>query len=126
MLFTGSGPLVILTSHSTVTESALLAELAAKGITKVIAHELSVDIARERYGGHFSVFVNDLRQTDGPRVLDYSGRRAFEQFRLDELGPPLPVSPVCSFTDGPDTARSCFSLRDAVLGRVILLAIEVR
>ena len=44
MLFTGSSPLVILTSHPTVTDSALLGKLAAKGITKFIAHELSVDI----------------------------------------------------------------------------------
>ena len=32
MLFTGSGPLVILTSHESLTSPALLDKLAAKGI----------------------------------------------------------------------------------------------
>lgn len=89
MLFTGSSPLVILTSHPTVTDSALLGKLAAKGITKFIAHELSVDMARERYGGHFTIVVNDLHETDDLRILDYNGQRAFDLFRLDELGPPI-------------------------------------
>ena len=53
MLFTGSGPLVILTSHSSVTDPALLEKFSAKGIDKFIAHEIPLAVARERYAGHF-------------------------------------------------------------------------
>jgi hypothetical protein len=50
MLFTGSGPLVILTSHDAVTEPGLLDKFRAKGIDKFVAHEIPLPLARERYG----------------------------------------------------------------------------
>ncbi len=87
MLITGSGPLVILTSHDSVTESALLEKLRAKGVERFFAHEIPLDLAKERYGGHFQTVLNDLHETDDLRVLDYNGERAFGLFRLDELGP---------------------------------------
>ena len=89
MLFTGSGPLVILTSHSAVTDHALLAKFSAKGIDKFIAYELPLDRARERYGGHFEVVLRDLHEADDLRILDYNGERAFRLFRLAELGSPI-------------------------------------
>lgn len=88
MLFTGGGPIVVLTSHASATDPTLLEKLAAKGINKFIAYEIPVDLARQRYGTHFSVVQGDLRETDDLRVLDYSGDRAFNLFRFDELGPP--------------------------------------
>ena len=88
MLFTGSGPLVILTSHASLEEPLLLMKLAAKGITKFIAHEIPVDLARLRYGGHFEVVLRDLHESDDLRVLDFNGERAFRLFRLADLGPP--------------------------------------
>ena len=89
MLFTGSSPLVILTSHTGVTDPALLEKLNAKGIIKFIAHEIPVKMAKDRYGGHFTVVVNDLHESDDLRVLDYNGERAFNLFKLNELGPPI-------------------------------------
>ena len=88
LLFTGSSPLVILTSHDSMTAPNLLAKLRAKGIEKFIAYEIPVDIAKERYGGHFQVAVNDLHETDDLRVLDYNGERAFRLFKLRELAAP--------------------------------------
>lgn len=87
MLITGSGPLVILTSHDSVTAPAMLEKLRAKGVERFFAHEIPLDLARRRYGGHFQTVLNDLRETDDLRVLDYNGERAFGLFRLDELGP---------------------------------------
>jgi len=89
MLFTGSGPLVVLTSHAAITEPGLLAKFAAKGIDKFIAHELPLGLARERYGGHFEVVLRDLHESDDLRILDYNGERAFRLFRLAELGRPI-------------------------------------
>lgn len=94
MLFTGSGPLVILTSHEAITEPALLEKFAAKGIDKFIAHEIPLDLARQRYGGHFDVVLRDLHQSDDLRVLDYNGERAFRLFRLAELGPAILHEPA--------------------------------
>jgi hypothetical protein len=89
MLFTGSGVLVILTSHESITDRALLDKFRAKGIAKFIAYEIAIDIARERYGGHFNVVLHDLQEADDLRILDYNGERAFRLFRLAELGAPI-------------------------------------
>lgn len=89
MLFTGSGPIVILTSHDSVTDPTLLEKLEAKGIDRFLAYEVPLDLAQKRYGGHFSTVLNDLHETDDLRVLDYNGERAFALFRLDELGSPV-------------------------------------
>jgi len=89
MILTGTGAMVILTSHSSVTEPALLVKLEAKGIEKFIAFEIDLELAKERYGGHFPVIANDLRQSDDLRVLDYNGDRAFRLFAFTELGKPI-------------------------------------
>ena len=89
MLFTGSGPLVILTSHESITDGTLLTKLNAKGIDKFIAYEVPLELARQRYGKHFDVVVQDLHESDDLRVLDYNGDRAFRLFRLHELGPQI-------------------------------------
>ena len=89
MLFAGSGPIVVLTSHASVLDAPLIEKLAGKGIKKFIAYEIPMDLAKKRYGMHFSVVEGDLRETDDLRVLDYNGDRAFNLFRFDELGPPV-------------------------------------
>ena len=40
MLFGGSGPLVILTSHESATDPALIEKLKAKGLEKFIAYQI--------------------------------------------------------------------------------------
>ncbi len=94
MLLTGSGPLVILTSFGSVTDPKLIAKLAAKGIDKFIAYEIPIELARERYDGHFDIVVRDLHQSDDLRVLDYDGNRAFRLFRFRELGEPVIYEPA--------------------------------
>ncbi len=94
MLFTGSGPIVILTSHDSVTAPTLLEKLEAKGIERFLAYELPLDLAKKRYGGHFNTVLNDLHETDDLRVLDYNGERAFGLFALNELGNPVIYDPT--------------------------------
>src|ERR1700741_3743712 len=91
LLFTGSGPLVIATSHGSLTAPGLLEKLRAKGINKFIAYELPPNLARERYGRHFDVAMQDLQESDDRRVLDFNGERAFRLFHLNELGAPVMV-----------------------------------
>jgi hypothetical protein len=89
LLFTGSGPLVIATSHNSLTDSAFLEKLRAKGIDKFIGYELPPDLTQERYGSHFDVAMRDLHETDDLRVIDFNGERAFRLFHLSELGAPV-------------------------------------
>jgi hypothetical protein len=96
MLFTGSGPIVILTSHDSVTAPTLLEKLEAKGIERFLAYELPLELVKSRYGGHFTTVMNDLHESDDLRVLDYNGERAFALFRLDELGSPVVYEPAAA------------------------------
>ena len=89
LLITGSGPLVIVTSHASFSEPTLIEKLQAKGIDKFIAYEVPLAVAQERYGGHFQVAMQDLHESDDLRVLDFNGERAFRLFRLQELATPV-------------------------------------
>jgi hypothetical protein len=88
-LFTGSGPLVIVTSHGSLMDEALLDKLRAKGIDKFLAYEVPFALAEQRYGGHFQVVMRDFRESDDLRVLDFNGERAFRLFHWQELGAPM-------------------------------------
>lgn len=87
LLLTGSGPMAILTSYDTPVAAGLVKKLEGKGISKFIAYEIPFELARERYGGHFTTVRQDLHESDDLRVLDYNGERAFSLFHFDELGP---------------------------------------
>ena len=93
LLFSASGPVVILSSHQAPTDDVFLGKLRAKGIDKFIAYELPWDQVGARYGGHFHTVLNDLHETDDLRVLDFNGQRVFGLFRLDELGQPYVHEP---------------------------------
>ena len=86
MLMAGSGPLMILSSYDSIEEPAILEKLAAKGLDKFLSYEVPIELAKERYGGHFSDVANDLHESDDLRVLDYNGERAFRLFSFGELG----------------------------------------
>ncbi len=89
IFFTGSGPILILTSYDTLTDPQLVDKLNSKGIKKFIAYEVPVDKVKEKYGTHFNVIMGDLYQTDDLRVLDYDGHHVFYNFSLKGLGQPI-------------------------------------
>ena len=89
IFFTGSGPIVILTSYTMLTAPNFVGKLAAKGITKFIAYEVEVEEVKKKYGKHFEVIMKDLHQTDDLRVLDYDGHRVFRNFALTQLSHPI-------------------------------------
>jgi hypothetical protein len=86
LLMTGSGPIVILTSYKFIEDAALLEALQLKGIDKFVAYEVPLELAENRYGGHYTAVVNDWLETDDLRVLDFNGERAFRLFNFSELG----------------------------------------
>lgn len=89
ILFAGSGPVVILTSHASIEDPALLEKLAAKGVDKFLAYSIPLALAKARYGMHFDVVARGLSETDDLRVLDFDGARAFRLFAFKEMTGPL-------------------------------------
>lgn len=86
---TGSGPILIVTSHETLSDPTLQRKLLAKGIAKFIAFEVPLDAVRSKYGQHFEVVMNDLKQEDDLRVMDFDGGRVFARFSFREMGEPM-------------------------------------
>ena len=89
LIFTGSGPILILTTYATVTDPGLVAKLEHKGIQKFIAYEVPVERASALYGVPFEVIAADLAGCEDVRVLDFNGHHIFANFRLSELGEPI-------------------------------------
>ncbi len=89
IIFTGTGPILILTTFESFKDPKLIAKLDVKGITKFIACEVPVDLAKAKYGNHFSVVMGDLSQTDDLRILDYNGYNVFHNFSFSEMGRPI-------------------------------------
>jgi hypothetical protein len=89
IIFTGTGPILILTSYESFEDPKLVAKLGVKGISKFIASELPLETVKKKYGNHFAVIMEDLTQTDDLRVLDYNGHNVFYNFPFSDLGPPI-------------------------------------
>lgn len=89
ILFTGTGPILILTTYASLNDPKLIDKLTQKGIKKYIAYAVPEDLVKQRYGKHFNVILGDLKQADDLRVLDYDGHHVFYNFSLNELGEPV-------------------------------------
>lgn len=85
VIFTGTGPILILTSYDSFNDPKLVAKLRIKGINKFIACELPLDNVKEKYGNHYQVVMGDLKQTDDLRVLDYNGHNVFYSFKFSDM-----------------------------------------
>ncbi|MFA4917356.1 MAG: hypothetical protein WC560_11900 [Syntrophales bacterium] len=89
IFFTGSGPILVLTSYDSLLETNLVEKFRVKGIKKFIAYEVPVELVKQIYGTHFNVVLNDLKQQDDLRVMDYNGHHVFYSFSLKKLGEPI-------------------------------------
>jgi hypothetical protein len=86
IIFTGSGPLLVLTSYDSFTDPKFAEKMQAKGVKKFMGYEVPLDLCQQRYGVHYPVVLNDLRQVDDLRVLDYDGHHIFLTFSFKEWG----------------------------------------
>ncbi|MBW1867149.1 MAG: hypothetical protein JRE58_13400 [Deltaproteobacteria bacterium] len=86
IFFTGTGPILILTSYDSLKSPKLVEKLALKGIKKFIAYEIPESEVKKQYGNHFNVIMGDLSQTDDLRVLDYDGHHVFYNFSIKGFG----------------------------------------
>ena len=85
LIFTGSSPILIITSYPSLEDKRFLEKLKHKGIDKFIAFEVSLESVKEKYGNRFDLIAKDLNATEDMRILDYNGQLAFERFSFEEL-----------------------------------------
>ena len=86
IIFSGTGPILVLTTYSSFEDRKFIKKLAAKGIKKFIAYEVPVEQVKAQYGLHFDLVMTDVKQADDLRVMDFDGHRVFYNFSLHELG----------------------------------------
>jgi len=89
IVFSGSSPLLILTSYDSFTAGKFVDKLRTKGVMKFIAFEVPVALARQKYGLHYEIIIGDLKQTDDLRVLDYNGHNIMALFSFKDMGSPI-------------------------------------
>lgn len=91
LIFTGSGPILILTTFAAVTDPRLTDKLAHKGIVKFIGYEVPIERTRALYTVPFEVIAADLAGSEDVRVLDFNGHHIFSSFSFGQLGAPIKV-----------------------------------
>jgi len=89
ILFSGTGPILILTTYPALTDARLIEKLSHKGIVKFIAYEVPIDRVKAIYGVPYEVIAADLEHTEDLRVLDFNGHHIFSRFAFAELGEPI-------------------------------------
>ena len=88
IIFSGSSPILILTSYESLTQRKFVEKLRGKGIRKFIAYEVPAELVKKKYGVEYDVVMNDLRQEDDLRVMDYDGQSVVGKFAFSEMGAP--------------------------------------
>jgi hypothetical protein len=94
IIFTGTGPILILTTFQSFDAPKFIQKLKTKGVMKFIAYELNPDLVEKRYGGKYRAIMNDVQQEDDLRVLDYNGHNVFYNFSfLSDVQAPFIFEP---------------------------------
>lgn len=89
LIFTGSGPILILSTFPKLTDERLVSKLRYKGIDKFIAYSVDLEAVEERYPEAFSNTLEDLEGVEDVRVIDFNGHQIMANFSLDSLGDPI-------------------------------------
>lgn len=89
IVFSGTGPILVLTTYPSLTDSRLVEKLEHKGISKFIAYEVPVDRVQAIYGVPYDVIANDLEKAEDLRILDFNGHHIFSRFSFAEFGEPI-------------------------------------
>ena len=89
LIFTGTGPILLLSTYSSVTDERLVEKLRYKGIDKFLAYEVDLDAVKDCYSLTFDSVSADLEGVEDIRVLDFNGHQIMANFSLDALGDPI-------------------------------------
>jgi hypothetical protein len=91
LFFTGTGPILVLSTYPELTDERLVSKLRYKGIDKFIAYEVDLGAVRERYPATYDSVAADLEGDEDLRVLDFNGHQIMANFSLAELGEPVKI-----------------------------------
>ncbi|HEX9593156.1 MAG TPA: hypothetical protein VGB12_07410 [bacterium] len=91
LVFTGTGPIMLVTRLSEMDVDAARNHMESKGIKKYIAYEVPYSRAEERYGTRLHAAVARLAHPEDIRVFDVDGHHAFMNFDFTEMGEPVYV-----------------------------------
>jgi hypothetical protein len=89
LIFTGTGPILVLSTYPQLVDERLVAKLRYKGIDKFIAYEVDLAAVEARYPHALPTIAADLSGSEDIRVLDFNGHQIMANFSLDELGEPI-------------------------------------
>jgi hypothetical protein len=89
LIFTGTGPILVLSTYPQLTDDRLVGKLRYKGIDKFIAYEVDLDAVGHRYPHSYPSIAADLQNSEDIRVLDFNGHQIMANFSLEELGDPI-------------------------------------
>ncbi len=89
LIFTGTGPILILSTYPKLTDERLVEKLRYKGIEKFLAYEVALSAVEARYAEGYERIAGDLGGVEDIRVLDFNGHQIMANFSLDELGDPI-------------------------------------
>ena len=84
LIYTGTGPILVLTTYSALDDPRLLDKLRYKGIGKFIGYEVPLEIVRERYEHSFANVAVDLQIFLHDAASGLSLRAAGRQAEADE------------------------------------------
>ena len=91
IVFTGTGPILILTTYESLEDEGLHRKLKDKGISKFILREVPLETVEKRYRTRFTNVSNELKSRNDVRVLDYNGNQVMVNFEFPELGKTIEV-----------------------------------
>lgn len=89
IVFTGTGPLLLLISYPSISDPDFIKKLKDKGIKKFIACEIPIEKCENLYGTSYYDIKHDLQEKNDMRVLDYDGHRILNNFSLKKMGTPF-------------------------------------
>ena len=92
IVFTGTGPILVLSTYSDLQDERLLEKLRYKGIGSFIAYQVELDAVRKRYEHSYENIAEDLTADEDIRVLDFNGHQIMANFSLEQLGEAIKVS----------------------------------
>lgn len=89
LIFTGTGPILVLSTYPKLTDERLIEKLRNKGVDKFLAYEVELEAVKEQYAHSFEGVVHNLDGVEDIRVLDFNGHQIMARFSLQELGDPI-------------------------------------
>lgn len=89
LVFTGTGPILLLCTYPSVTDERLVEKLRYKGIVKFLAYEVDLEAVKACYSATYDEVAADLEGVEDIRVLDFNGHQIMANFSLEALGEPV-------------------------------------